>query len=191
MVARSDFEKTFIEFQAQYRAFEVVDPTSGSSSDIVHARQTLFDDLAARARREYVDRGLPQTDLRDESDRQLRERADVLAVMTAPTTPKERQLRTHRIAAVFGVILSGQTLRVIPAGTAGLSEEVTADPDRALFAVFGDHSHYEGRLTFQYDKPYSWPTSADGQPGERLLQIDVPSLFVPRPLMIEPVAAPA
>lgn len=152
----------------------------GVSKALTDARESVLDHMGNHASAEYSRRGFEAVNLRGDTPL-LEERADVLAVMTAPLSPKIRTERAGQIADLLGGIARGGT--VIKAeydsfhGTNKVRQEYTIDPNRALFAVFSNGHISDRNLTIQYDTPHTAPVA---NPGERVFSFDVPSLFAVR-----------
>jgi len=194
-----------------YQALRTLDPRDAEHSDIANpdffyypdgfhasdslqkAKQGVLYDVECHARIEYGKRGLGKRDLREDTADQLAERADVLAVMTAPLTTAEREVRGERIAGVLSSIVSGQTVRFTEYDHfhRGFKspQEVAVDVSRALFGVFANGHVSERILTVQYDTPTTFAPTDDISVGERVVNIDVPALFKGNDLLVEPVAA--
>lgn len=190
-----------------YRALEELDPQNpqhdpvanpdvfywsggySASRSLVEARRSVLDDIACHGRREYGDRDFGSKDLREDTDELRAERADVLAVMTAPLTPELRQQRAGRIAGVLASIAAGNTIRLTEYDSFrrcyAEPVETAIDVGRALFGVFRNGYIRSRVLTVQYDTPaYSAPTP-DVRLGEPVLSMDVPALFRGNGLRIE------
>jgi hypothetical protein len=171
---------------------EVLYSGSGSiqSRGMREIQQGLLGDLSNHGRREYGNRGLAALDLREDTDELRAERADVLAVMTAPLTPEVREVRKERIAEVLSCGVSGEPLVVAKfdrsQGRYNQWTEVTVDVSRALFGVFRNGHISDRTLTVQYDKPDTYLAS---DYGEKVLDIDIPQLFQSNHLVVEPAAA--
>lgn len=162
-------------------------------SHIRNAWKCVLGEIGNYGSREYYDRGLETTDLREDTEELRLKRADLLAVMTGPVTPEIRKERTERISVVLADIVSGQTLSLVEFDTFhGWYErpvEVSADPERPLFSVFRN-SHISSRdLTIQYEpRSPSYPYTRD--PVEKAMTFDISKLFdSPNPISIEPAEA--
>jgi len=157
------------------------------------AQKSVLFDIACHAHVEYGKRGLGKRDLREDTADQLAERADVLAVMTAPLTTADREARGERIAGILSSIVSGQTVRFTEYDHfhRGFKspQEVAIDVSRALFGVFANGHVSDRILTVQYDTPTTFAPTGDITVGERVVNIDVPALVKGNSLRVEPVAA--
>ncbi|MGB4759598.1 MAG: hypothetical protein WBP26_06105 [Candidatus Saccharimonadales bacterium] len=165
---------------------EVADPgvfyasPVGVSRGLAGARASVLANMGNHARAEYSRKGFGTVDLRGDTPL-LEERADVLAVMTAPLSPEIRVERAGQIADLLGSIARGGTVIKTEYdsfhGTNKVPQEYTIDPNRALFAVFSNGHISDRNLTIQYDTPHTAPVA---NPGERIFSFDVPSLFAVR-----------
>ncbi len=193
-----------------YQALKEIDPQNPQHSDVANpdvfywsggrvsqslaeARRNVTDNIECHGRREYGNRGLASKDLREDTDELRAERADVLAVMTAPLTAELREKRRERIAGVLANITSGETIRMTVYddfhGRYNAPQEAAIDVSRALFGVFRN-GHISSRiLTVQYDTPVYFAPTDDLEVGEPVLDIDVPALFKSKALLLKTVAA--
>jgi hypothetical protein len=193
-----------------YRALERLDPQNPQHIDVANpdvfywsgnvpsqflaeARSDVLDNIECHGRIEYREREFAAKDLREDTDELRGERADVLAVMTAPLTPELRQERAKRIAGILAIITSGETVRMTEYNYFNNQyeepKEVTVDVNRALFGVFRN-GHISSRiLTVQYDTPVYFKPTDDVEVGEPVFDINVPALFKSHALLFEAVTA--
>lgn len=201
-MAEISFEQKVQGLQRYYRALTELDPSNPEhgevanpdffyygegyhvSSPLQEVKRGVVFDIECHGRREYGNRGLNKKDLREDTDESRIERADVLAVMTAPLTPEVREQRTERIAGILAAIVSGQTLSLTEYDNAPV--EVAIDLRRAVFGVFRNGHISDRVLTVQYDRPDTYRSS---DYGEEAVAIDVPALFRGNGVRLEPVAA--
>lgn len=207
-MAEISFEQRVQGLQDYYRVLQELDPSNPERSDVAnpdffyyaeghHASHPLQEvksgvayDIECHGRVEYGKRELNKKDLREDTDELRAERADVLAVMTAPLTAEVRGQRAERIAGVLADIVSGQTLSLTEYDSFhrryNSPEEVAMDLSRAVFGVFRNGHVSDRVLTVQYDKP---DTYLARDYGEKAMAIDVPALFRGNGVLLEPVAS--
>jgi len=205
-----DFEQKVQGLADYYRALEALDPRNPQHIEVAnpaifygshdfHASQALAKvcsrvlyDIGCHGRVEYGRRGLDKNDLREDTDGQRAERADVLAVMTSPIEAAERAQRAERIAGVLACIASGETLSMTRYNRSHHEyedpQDFAIDSSRAIFGVFTNGHVSDRTLTIQYDTPVTFAPTDDVKVGEHLMRIDVPALFHKgNNLLIEPV----
>lgn len=198
-MAELSFEQKVQGLQDYYRALTELDPRNPEHSDVAnpeffyyadghHASHPLQEvksgvvfDIECHGRVEYGRRGLNAKDLREDTDELRAERADVLAVMTAPLTQEVRDERAERIAGLLSSISRGETLRLTPYDTFHrryeAPQDAAADIGRSLFGVFRNGHVSSRTLTIQYDSPVTFAPTDDVEVGEPLMHIEVPDLF--------------
>jgi hypothetical protein len=196
-----------------YHALEELDPKNPDHSEAAnpdffyyaeghHASYPLREvkagvlyDIECHARSEYSHfngRGFNLRDLREDTDELRAERADILAVMTAPVVPEVRQERAERIAGLLADISTGKTVKLAWHGRSlnrhVAPQETTFDVTRAMFGVFTNGHISDRNLTIQYDTPVYFSHSGE-QVGEQAMRINIPGLFRPDELLVETIAA--
>lgn len=200
-MAESSFEQKVQGLQNYYRDLQGLDPVDpghieaadpdffffdeghSTSQPLQTIMQSVVHDLECHGRKEYDVRDLRAKDLREDTDELRAERADVLAVMTAPLSDEVREQRAERIATVLGDIASGRPFSLDDYGgglRAGVhyrkSAKIAIDLNRAVFGMFIIANVYSRVLTVQYDTPvYFYPPDEEGLP-EAVVHLDVPML---------------
>lgn len=204
------FEQRVEGLQNYYKALQELDPRDPSHNEVAdpaffyyagghHASEPLRQvkagviyDIGCHGRVEYSNRGLETMDLREDTDELRAERADVLAVMTAPLTPEDRAYRAERIAGVLANIVSGQAVVLATIGAfrrIESTELVDIDLERELYGVFRNGHVSDRTLTVQYDAPVHFAPTDDVAVGEPVLNLNVPKLFTEEPALLKPRAA--
>lgn len=166
-------------------------PTYSSAINVVDgirkAQASLEFDLGCHARVEYGERGFRATDLRDANAEEIRERAGVLAIMTAPSTPEAFFEGAARIEELLGKIVSGEELRIAEHFYDGWyfdAQSVAVDTSRPLFTSF--NGHISGRdMCIQYDRDDIYGMEG---PTEYALRVAIPTV-VAKEIVTYPVAA--
>ncbi|MDB5176016.1 MAG: hypothetical protein JWM81_874 [Candidatus Saccharibacteria bacterium] len=98
--------------------------------------------IGINARIQYTNGGLERKDIRKDTGKQRTERADLMAMITAPVEKGERQSRAARIASFLGHVADGATL-LIPDFSVDTSlyqtRKVTISGNGPLLAQFDSH----------------------------------------------------
>lgn len=166
-------------------------PTYSSAFSVVDgirkAQSSLEFDLGCHARVEYGERGFRGVDLRDASPEEIRERAGILTIMTAPPTPEAFFEGAARIEELLGKIVSGEEIRIAEHRYDCWhfdAQSVTVDTSRPLFTSF--NGHISGRdMRLQYDRDDSYGREG---PTENALRVAIPTM-VAKEIVTYPVAA--
>jgi hypothetical protein len=203
MTEKLSFEDKIQGLIAYHHTLEEVDPNLDNHSEVANpnlfygrsgsgvrvplldARESVRDSIKCHARAQYEwndgypgSRHFESKDLRRDTDEERAERADILAMMTAPLTPELRKERADHIAGILAAIVSGKTITLTKYNTFrreyDVPQEFTVDAGRALFGVFRN-SHITSRvLNVQYDTPVDWPKE---ETGESVIALDIESIL--------------
>lgn len=168
------------------------------SMPLAEAKNGVLYDMACHALVRYNHwndngRGFNLMDLREDTDELRAERADILAVLTAPIKPEIRQERAERIADILANIVAGKTVRLTQYNRRnryyGTPQEATLDVSRAIFGVFANGHISDRTLTIQYDTPvYSATHENPAEIGVPAVNINIPEIFRSDGLLLEVAA---
>lgn len=192
MAEQQSFDERMSAFADYYQHLEEIDPDlnkdlkmgllcfTGLGRHLREARASVKFAAECTARGEYHSRNFSKKDLRTDTPEERRERAGVLAMVTAPQDPETFQDRAVQIEEMLERIVNGDEIRVAPHRYDGRefrdTQVVSVDIDRPIYLVF-DNGHVSGRdVGIYYDRPGQW---VDGhyEETERALHVLLPSMF--------------
>lgn len=135
-------------------------PTYSSATRVVEgigmAQRSLKFDIGCYARIEYGKRGFDTTDLRAASAEEIKERAGILAIMSAPPIPEAFYETAGRIGDLLGHIVAGDEIAISRHtngyGICFQDNTIHVDTNRPIYTIF--NSHISGREMYvAYDHP--------------------------------------